>query len=85
MKLTYVGPALRRLKDLRPAERVSMIERLEAIAADPFAHHANVTAMKGETDRFRLRQGGWRAVYSVDREGAEPTVLLIEPRGKVYR
>jgi mRNA interferase RelE/StbE len=62
-----------------------MIDRLKAIAADPFAKHANVDSFVGEKDAFRFRQGDWRAVYKVDREAGVMRVLRIEPRGEVYR
>jgi mRNA-degrading endonuclease RelE of RelBE toxin-antitoxin system len=62
-----------------------MIARLKAIASDPFAKHANVDTLVGEKDAFRLRQGGWRAVYKVDRAAGVMRVLRIEPRGEVYR
>jgi mRNA-degrading endonuclease RelE of RelBE toxin-antitoxin system len=60
-------------------------QRLEAIAEQPFAKHANVERIKGEQDAFRLRQGDWRAKYRVDRVAGEMRVLVIEPRGRVYR
>jgi hypothetical protein len=47
---------------------IRLIARLEAIAEQPFAKHANVERIKGETEAFRLRQGDWRAKYRIDRE-----------------
>lgn len=85
MKLVIEKQAVKRLMRLPPNARAVMYERLGAIAENPFANHANVTALKGEKDRFRLRQGDWRAVYTVDRDANEVRVLLIEPRGSVYR
>ena len=65
--------------------RAALIERLEAIAEQPFAKHRNVERIEGERDAFRLRQGDWRAKYRVDREAGEMRVLVVEPRGSVYR
>ena len=62
-----------------------LIERLEAITEQPFAAHRNVERIEGERDAFRLRQGDWRAKYRVDREAGEMRVLVVEPRGSVYR
>jgi hypothetical protein len=51
--------------------RAALIDRLEAIAEQPFATHRNVERIKGEPDDFRLRQGDWRALYRGDgRRGA---------------
>jgi mRNA-degrading endonuclease RelE of RelBE toxin-antitoxin system len=73
------------MMDLPPSGRRAMHARLLEIATAPFATHANVTAMKGERDLFRLRQGGWHALYQVDREAAEVRVLVIDTRSEVYR
>jgi len=84
MKLVLTRHALKRLKDLPPNARTALLERLRAVATDPFAKHANVTAFKGEKDAFRLRQGNWRVLYRVDREAQEVRVSAIEPRGGAY-
>ncbi len=65
--------------------RAALIKRLEAIAERPFAKHLNVERIRGEPDGFRLRQGDWRAKYRIDREAGEMRVLILEPRGSVYR
>jgi mRNA interferase RelE/StbE len=85
MLLLLTRDAEKGLRKLQPARRRSMLDRLNAIAADPFAPHANVAPLKGEPDAFRLRQGDWRAVYKVDRERDRIVVSRIEPRGGVYR
>ena len=84
MKLLYEPVAAKRLASLQPKAARKMRDRLEAIAVDPFAAHANVERLKGEVDTFRLRQGDWRAVYWIDRTASEMRVLKIGPRGEVY-
>lgn len=59
--------------------------RLSEIAANPFGAQRNVTVIKGSSDTFRLRTGGWRTLYEVDREADVVRVLAIKPRGEVYR
>jgi mRNA interferase RelE/StbE len=63
----------------------AMLNRLEAIAADPVGRHANVKPLTGYRDAFRLRQGAWRAVYRLDRQADEMRVVLADVRGSVYR
>ena len=62
-----------------------MLNRLERIAANPFAAHANVKPLAGFRDAFRLRQGDWRAVYRIERKKDEMRVILVDVRGSVYR
>ncbi|MGH7558761.1 MAG: type II toxin-antitoxin system RelE family toxin [Gemmatimonadota bacterium] len=85
MKLVFTRAAQRRLGAMSPKMRTALIARLEAIAGQPFAKHPNVERIKGETDAFRLRQGDWRAKYRIDREAGQMRVLVVEPRGSVYR
>ncbi len=78
----------RALKDLGKApRRIATIirTRLNEIAANPFAAQRNVTVIKGATDTFRLRTGDWRTIYEVDRKMDIVRVLMIKPRGEVYR
>jgi mRNA interferase RelE/StbE len=76
--------ALKTLKTMQPKAAQAMMERLEAIAADPFASHANVKPLTGAKDVFRLRQGDWRAIYQIDRKSDTMQVTAIGPRGSVY-
>jgi mRNA interferase RelE/StbE len=85
MELELSRAATKAMRKLRPKARAAMIERLKAIARDPFAKHANVEVLVGEKDAFRLRQGDWRAVCTVNRAAGLMLVLRIEPRGGVYR
>jgi mRNA-degrading endonuclease RelE of RelBE toxin-antitoxin system len=78
-------PARKGLARMPAKAAGAMLARLEHIAADPFARHQNVEALKGMKDAFRLRQGDWRAVYMLFREADEMRVVLVDVRGSVYR
>jgi DNA-binding XRE family transcriptional regulator len=60
MRLVLTRAAQRGLGSISPKLRAALIERLEAIAEQPFAKPRNVERIKGERDAFRLRrpQGG---------------------------
>ena len=85
MDLVIEKRAMDRLDDLPPTARQALLDRLERIAADPFAQHPNAKRLAGQPDVFRLRQGAWRAVYSVDRARNEVRVVRIVPRSEAYR
>ncbi len=85
MELVLTRGAQRGLGNMSPKVRAALIERLAAIAEAPFAKHSNVERSKGEAEAFRLRHGGWRAIYRFDREAAEMRVVAVEPRGRAYR
>lgn len=85
VRLVIEKAAARRLQDMAPGARRRLRERLDAIAADPFARHGDAKALRGGKDMFRLRRGDWRAIYLIDREREEMRVIAIEPRGSAYR
>ena len=60
-----------------------LLERLERIAEDPFAPQPGVKPMTGRSGVFRVRQGDWRAVYSV--EEGDVIVERVANRKVVYR
>lgn len=60
-----------------------LLERLERIGEDPFAPQPGVRPMTGRSGVFRVRQGDWRAVYSV--EEGDVVVEQVGNRKAVYR
>jgi mRNA interferase RelE/StbE len=85
MELVIEKAALKGLRKMPSKMAMALQARLEAIADAPFAHHANVKALVGEKDAFRLRQGDWRAVYRIVRERAQMRVVLVDVRVQIYR
>ena len=59
-------------------------EKLEQIAADPYAQHNNVTKLQNRPG-YRLRIGDWRVIYEVQDDKLIVLVLKIGTRGDVYR
>ncbi len=59
-------------------------EKLEAIAANPFAEHPNAKKLQGR-DGYRLRVGDWRVIYEIQNAQLVILVLKVAPRGEVYR
>ena len=85
MKLVIEKTAVKRLTKIQPDLRAAILARLAEIATDPFGVHANVKALSGEKDLFRLRHGDWRVVYRVVRIAGEVRVLVVDTRGSTYR
>jgi len=59
-------------------------ERLDEIAADPYASHPYVVKLR-EREGYRLRVGDWRVIYEICEDEVVILVLRIGPRGGVYR
>lgn len=59
-------------------------EKLDAIAAHPYAEHPNAKKLQGR-EGYRLRVGDWRVIYEIQNDQLVILVLKVAPRGEVYR
>ena len=68
---------------LPKADGERLLQRLETIARAPDALHLGMAPLVGEPGTFRVRQGDWRAVFSI--EDGDVIVDRIAHRREVYR
>jgi mRNA interferase RelE/StbE len=76
--------ASRRLRGMSNNAKRTIIDKIDGLAANPFAPNNNVTTLKA-TDGFRLRVGDWRVLYTLDTKAGTMTIAAIVPRGEAYR
>jgi mRNA interferase RelE/StbE len=67
----------------RPAER-RLRARLVQLAADPFDPRLSAPLANRPGIR-KSRVGGWRIVFTVDRETRTIYILTVDTRGQVYK
>lgn len=65
------------------ADAKRLLDRLERIVAEPDGQHLGVLPMVGEKGAYRLRQGDWRAVFSI--QDGDVIVNRVAHRREVYR
>jgi mRNA-degrading endonuclease RelE of RelBE toxin-antitoxin system len=83
MALLIPPAVFKQLAVMPRADARRLLERLERIAAAPDGRHPSVAALTGASGSYRLRQGDWRAVFSI--EGRDVIVDRIAHRREVYR
>lgn len=83
MALIIPPQVVKQLAGLPRAEASRSLARLKQIAEAPRERHPNVLPLTGEPGTFRLRQGDWRAVFSIE----DDDVILdrVAHRREVYR
>jgi mRNA interferase RelE/StbE len=82
--ITYSKEATKALLRM-PRNMAKLIrEKLEMIAADPYADHPNAKKLQGR-DGYRLRVGDWRVIYKIQSEQLLIMVLKVASRGEVYK
>ena len=83
-RIAFTRSAAKVMKKLPQEVYAAVWKELEKIAKAPFAYHPKVTRLKN-TESFRLRIGGWRVIYIIQKEKVIILVLKIGSRGEVYR
>lgn len=65
------------------ADRQRLVARIEALAGNP--RPPGCEKLAGYSDRYRVRQGDYRVVYSIDDAEHAVLVVRIGHRREVYR
>jgi mRNA interferase RelE/StbE len=81
--IEYTKQAVKALAAMPRDARELVKSKIQALAADPrgAAHVKKLTGRPG----YRLRVGGWRVIYTLDRGRLVILVLDIGARGGVYQ
>lgn len=64
-------------------ERQAIVRRIESLAEDP--RGAGCEKLAGREDRYRVRQGRYRIIYSIEDEVLTVVVVKVGHRKDVYR
>lgn len=80
----YSKEARKSLKGMPRNVAKLILEKIEALAADPFTANNNLRKLTNHPG-YRLRVGDWRVVYLVQEERLVIAVVRIAPRGEVYK
>jgi mRNA interferase RelE/StbE len=83
-KILFKKEAAKSLTKLPRNVAQTIREKLENIAANPYADHPNVKKLQGR-EGYRLRVGDWRVIYEIQNDQLVILVLKVAPRGEVYR
>lgn len=83
MALIIPPRVARQFAAMPSADAKRLSDRLERIAQNPLAPQIGVKPLVGRAGVFRVRQGDWRAVYSI--EHGDVIVERIGNRKMVYR
>jgi mRNA interferase RelE/StbE len=83
-KILFKKEAAKSLTKLPRNVAQTIREKLENIAANPYADHPNVKKLQGR-EGYRLRVGDWRVIYEIQNAQLVILVLKVAPRGEVYR
>jgi mRNA interferase RelE/StbE len=84
LSIEYSKAARKALKVMPRDTARLVMEKIEALAADPMAPNNNVKKLTNHPG-YRLRFGDWRVVYTIHEQTLMIAVVRIAPRGEVYQ
>ncbi|MDD2325253.1 MAG: type II toxin-antitoxin system RelE/ParE family toxin [Alphaproteobacteria bacterium] len=82
-QVEYTPRAIKALRSLPANWRTRIVDKIDALALNPFAPNNNVTKLRGR-EGYRLRVGDWRILYDLDEGKIILLVIDIGARGGVY-
>ena len=83
-RLSIKRSAARELEAVaQKTDRQRLVARIEALAEDP--RPSGCEKLAGRSDRYRVRQGDYRVVYSVDDAARIVQIVKVGHRREVYR
>lgn len=82
--IEYSKAARKTLKGMPRTTAMLIMEKVEALAADPMAPNNNVKKLTNHPG-YRLRVGNWRVVYLIHEQVLLIAVVRIAPRGDAYQ
>ncbi len=85
VQITFRKSALRRWRDLTPAQAKKVRKVLDNVAADRRFRHNNLKPLKSVKNGVRFQLGDWRICFTLDREAGILDVFEVGPRGSAYR
>lgn len=74
--------AEKELRQIPARDLAKIVEKIKNLAQNPRPHGAE--KMEGG-DRYRIRQGDWRFIYSIDDATKTVTVVRVGNRREIYR
>jgi mRNA interferase RelE/StbE len=76
-------PAERQLKAFAPPVRKRLVKRLKSLQNNP--RPQGVKKLAGEDDLYRIREGDYRIIYTIQDKDLVVLVVKIGDRKEVYR
>lgn len=72
------------LKGMPRNTAATILAKINALAAAPFAVNHNVKKLQGLSG-YRLRVGNWRVLYEIENDRLVVLVVAVKPRGGAYQ
>jgi len=76
-------PAERQLKSFAPAVQKRLVKRLKTLRDNPRPH--GVKKLVGEDNLYRIREGDYRIIYTIEDKKLIVLVVKIGDRKEIYR
>jgi mRNA interferase RelE/StbE len=84
-EIKFYKGALKSIKKLDKPTRNRILDYIKILSENPRNPELDIKIMQGLEDRFRLRVGSYRIVYSVLNDQLIIVIIKVGSRGDVYK
>ena len=81
-RLEYKKSVAKDMRAIPKPQLKKLIKRIQSLASDPRGH--NSLKLRGEDDLYRIRQGDYRIIYSINDQIVTVVVIKVGHRKDVY-
>ncbi len=83
-KTEFSGKAVKSLKKIPTTYQKLILEKIESLSENPY-QSANIKALKGVADTFRLRVAKYRVVFTIQDNELIIFIIDIDHRKDIYK
>ena len=81
-RITIKKSAAKELEEIRKRDLRKIVKRIQSLAENPRPHGSQKLSRK---EQYRIRQGDYRIVYSIEDEDSLIDIVKIGHRREIYR
>jgi mRNA interferase RelE/StbE len=84
-EVRFYKDAIKSIKNLDTPTRNRILDHIKILSENPRNPELDIKKMQGLEDRFRLRIGSYRIIYSVFNDQLIIVIIKVGTRGDVYK
>ena len=84
-EVKFYKDALKSIRKLDPLTRNRILDHINILSENPRNPELDIKTMQGFENKFRLRVGSYRVVFSVFKDQLIIVIIRVGSRGDVYK
>ena len=81
-EISVKKPAIKELENIPKKELQKLVKKIQALSEEPRPQGSQKLSHK---EQYRIRQGDYRAIYSIDDDNLNVFIIKVGHRKEIYR